>query len=398
LEAAVIPIPPTLSLDEAGGRIWDVLVVGAGPAGALAARELARREAAVLLVDKAAFPRWKVCGCCLNQRALATLAAVGLGGLPGQLGAVPLSRMHLAASRRVASLTLPGGVSLSREAFDASLVQAAIQAGAAFLPRTQAVLAVATARTRGVSLRQDGRSKLAAARVVLAADGLGGKFLAGDNAFKIAAEANSRIGAGVVAAAAPEEYGPGTIFMACGAGGYVGLVRLEDRRLDIAAALDPALVRDAAGLGQAAARLLNDAGLPPVPDLAGLPWRGTPLLTRRAVRPACTRAFAVGDAAGYVEPFTGEGMAWALASGVAIAPLALRAVQHWDLQLVQQWSTLYRYIVARRQRACRIVAALLRRPALTSILVGVLKYLPVLASPLVHYLNYSPTPRKAITA
>ena len=62
-------IGPTLSLADASARTWDAVVVGAGPAGAVAARELARRGTTVLLVDRASFPRNKVCGACLNVRA-----------------------------------------------------------------------------------------------------------------------------------------------------------------------------------------------------------------------------------------------------------------------------------------------------------------------------------------
>ncbi|HEY7428386.1 MAG TPA: FAD-dependent oxidoreductase, partial [Gemmataceae bacterium] len=72
-------VAATTGLEEASRRTWDVVVVGAGPAGAMAAHELARRGCAVLLVDRAAFPRWKVCGCCLNGHALVTLQAAGLG-------------------------------------------------------------------------------------------------------------------------------------------------------------------------------------------------------------------------------------------------------------------------------------------------------------------------------
>jgi flavin-dependent dehydrogenase len=42
--------------------------------------------------------------------------------------------------------------------------------------------------------------------------------------------------------------------------------------------------------------------------------------------------FVIGDAAGYVEPFTGEGMAWALAAADGLAPLAARAVGAWDVR------------------------------------------------------------------
>src|SRR5262245_23559213 len=59
-------IAPTVGWAEAVRVVWDVAVVGAGPAGSLAARELARRGASVLLVDRSPFPRPKVCGSCLN--------------------------------------------------------------------------------------------------------------------------------------------------------------------------------------------------------------------------------------------------------------------------------------------------------------------------------------------
>src|SRR5207248_9566682 len=65
LEAAAM-IAQTFALADAPRRTWDVLVVGAGPAGSSAARGLARRGPSVLFGDQAAFPRWKGCGCCLN--------------------------------------------------------------------------------------------------------------------------------------------------------------------------------------------------------------------------------------------------------------------------------------------------------------------------------------------
>src|SRR5437868_1046375 len=82
---------------------------GAGPAGAAAARELARRSVSVLLVDRATFPRWKVCGCCLNGRAAAVLGAMGLGGLPAKCRAVPLHAILLASGVRRALVPLSGG-------------------------------------------------------------------------------------------------------------------------------------------------------------------------------------------------------------------------------------------------------------------------------------------------
>src|SRR5260221_4741199 len=114
-------IAATLELAEAGERLWDAVVIGAGPAGAVAARELACRGVGVLLVDRGSFPRWKVCGACLNGAALATLEAGGLGQQVRQLGAIPLSRMRMAVSGQSVEVPLAGHVALSRQAFDAAL-------------------------------------------------------------------------------------------------------------------------------------------------------------------------------------------------------------------------------------------------------------------------------------
>ncbi|MGH6855526.1 MAG: FAD-dependent oxidoreductase, partial [Aestuariivirga sp.] len=80
----------TLAISDALGWEWDVVIVGAGPAGAFAAHAMARRGLWVLLVDKAAFPRYKVCGACLNPRALAVLNGAGLGVLAERCGAEPI--------------------------------------------------------------------------------------------------------------------------------------------------------------------------------------------------------------------------------------------------------------------------------------------------------------------
>jgi flavin-dependent dehydrogenase len=50
--------------DWADNAPWDAVVIGAGPAGAMAARELALLGGRILLVERKRFPRWKICGAC----------------------------------------------------------------------------------------------------------------------------------------------------------------------------------------------------------------------------------------------------------------------------------------------------------------------------------------------
>ena len=119
-------------------------------------------------------------------------------------------------------------------------------------------------------------------------------------------------------------------------------------------------------------------------------WRATPALTRRRARLTAPGLFVVGDAAGYVEPFTGEGMAWALASGAVVAPWASLAVEGWHPQLAAGWEAVYRRKVRRRQWPCRGVSFVLRRPKLTALTVRALAAAPALARPAVARLVSAP--------
>lgn len=359
---------------------WDAVVIGAGPAGAVAARELARLGCSVLLVDKAHFPRPKVCGCCVNGSAVASLRRLGLGHVLAN--GVPLRDVRIGAGRRAATVKLPGGVSLSREAFDLALVREAVKAGVELREGVTAKLGESDAVTREIFV---GHERVRA-KVVIVATGLGGSDAAPD--------AGSRIGAGVVvpADAVPAHFTPGTIFMATGFGGYVGLVRVEDGRLDVAAAFDVGFVKAQGGLGPAAETVLGEVGWPRPPKLAELPWKGTPALTRHARHLAGERWFAIGDAAGYVEPFTGEGMAWAIASAAAVAPIAARAVQQWHASHVREWERAHARAIGTRQRVCRVVSRVLRSPRLTTVVVRALSALPILSRPVVASLNRRGTP------
>ena len=86
---------------------WDVVVLGAGPAGAIAARQFAHQGHCVLLVEKSQFPRFKVCGGCLGGAALDVLEDLGLGDLPTKCGGVPLQRMRLASGGSIAEIERP---------------------------------------------------------------------------------------------------------------------------------------------------------------------------------------------------------------------------------------------------------------------------------------------------
>ena len=73
---------------------WDLIILGAGVAGAAAAILAARSGFRTLLVDAKSFPREKVCGGCLNRRAQAALERLGVLQQLHQAGAVPITSLH----------------------------------------------------------------------------------------------------------------------------------------------------------------------------------------------------------------------------------------------------------------------------------------------------------------
>ena len=175
--------------------------------------------------------------------------------------------------------------------------------------------------------------------------------------------------------------------MGCGREGYLGLVRVEDGRLNIAAAMSPDGVKQAGSPGKAALTLLREAGLPEFSGLEHLSWRGTPSLSRRPTRVASHRLFVIGDAAGYVEPFTGEGIAWALESARAVVPLALQAISGWRPGLAAEWRARHEKTVRRRQGTCVVLTAALRHWLFCRAMVFVLARAPALAYAVARHLN-----------
>jgi len=304
-----------------------------GPRSARAAwtvaelRELADRARAgrrVLLVDKQRFPRPKVCGCCLNAAALATLRRVGVGPRLDALRPHAIDRLVMRAGARAASLRLPGGLSLSRPALDGMLVDAAVDAGATFCDGVSARVAPPAGNAGGhhVALNTD----IVRARCVVVADGLAGTALRDWPSMASAARPDARVGLGVhlpAGHALTAQLQANAITMLCGRRGYLGMVRLEHGGIDVAAAADRDALKDHGGAAPLAQAIAADAQVS-FDDAEAWPWRLTPPLTRSRSRLAGPGLFVVGDAAGYVEPFTGEGMAWAWPAAPRLCPTPTR--------------------------------------------------------------------------
>lgn len=253
-------------------------------------------------------------------------------------------------------IRLSPGLAVSRSALDAALARAAVEAGATFFDGASARLEQLGARQR-ITLTRGGESWELTAGVVIAADGVAGSFLKGHTPMEARVRSGGRIGVATRLARAPE-LSPGAIVMVSARHAYVGVVRAERGAAQLAASVDPSALREAGGPAALLGPMLSAVDLDA--DLDNLQWHGTPPLARRRPDPAHPGVFLVGDAAGYEAPFTGEGMAWAVASALASRPFVLEALRGRGDPAA--WARCRSRLLSGRMLRCRAISAIVHRP------------------------------------
>jgi geranylgeranyl reductase family protein len=300
----------------------DVLIVGAGPAGALAARQLARGGAAVRLLD-ASHPREKPCGGGLTERCVAMA-----GGVLSRLPHVEIERVRFESPpvgrspyppppRRPPSITvdIPRGsgagprsplVVVSRLAFDRALVDDAREAGADLIPE-RAVDVEVDDRAVCVTTRQ----RRWRGRYLIGADGA--NSLVRRRLSRPFPASHWSLATGVFAAGASSR--EIVVRFVRQPPGYIwSFPRADHLAIGICAPADAAsapALRDHLGRWLASQNLARGCAMTPyswpIPSLPAHAWAGGV--------PAGPRWLLAGDAAGLVDPLTREGIYYALRSG-----------------------------------------------------------------------------------
>lgn len=348
----------------------DVVVIGAGPAGSMAAAGLARRGLDVLLVESDRFPRWKVCGCCMSTLGLDTLKRAGLGSLLDELDSPSIETTRVYHAGREAALASPGMRAISRNALDAALADNASDAGADLIFGVRAEIAsIGDAHSLArVELRGKESGSIECGAIVLAA---GLRSPSSDAAQRGRPNFGrlSHMGLGAVAENGPGWLRAGELSMFFGADGYAGCVLDEAGRVTWGAAVSPGAIRRAGSPGACIERIMHES-IGESANVSELDWRGTPLLSRR-VPAQSSRVYRVGDAAGYVEPITGEGMSWALASGYGVVEVLDDATAGGTQHVENRWPARSAALLGSQKRRCSYVARSARsRVAMRAAMVG----------------------------
>ena len=278
--------------------IHDIAIAGAGPAGATCAALCAEAGLSTLLLEREVFPREKVCGDCVNPACWPILDRLQLRE---RVLALPHSRIDevefIGTNGRSVRHSVRGEIAIKRSTFDHLLLTRARELGAEVREGT-----TVTALEKGWAIQTNGETFQA--RTLVAADGRNSTVarLLG----LLPPAAKDRLGM-QTHFPAPRDFGD-RIVMRFLPRGYCGLASVGDGQLNLCLV---STARHIAGMKSWAAR---EFALPPEQD-----WRTITPLARAAVPVHHANLLLVGDAARVVEPFTGEGIYYALASGALAA-------------------------------------------------------------------------------
>ena len=337
--------------------MFDVLIVGAGPAAAVAALVLARAGARVRLVDRATFPRDKLCGDTVNPGTLARLKSLGVAEEVEARG-LRVDGMLVTGARGVAiEGRYPEGSSgraIIRRDLDWLLLQRAIAAGCQFEEGAASRGAIVDhsgrlPRVRGALVSHGGAARDLRAGVTIAADGRRSTIAFGLGLARHPDHPRRwAIGAYYENALPPAQCSTGTFGeMHVRRGRYIGVAPVPGGLTNVCVVKPSG--RGDADLADPARMLARELERDPVlrDRFAGARLARAPVVLGPLavdVRSAAIDGLLLaGDAAGFIDPMTGDGLRFATRGGELVASAALQALEHG-------WSGVHARLAGDRRR------------------------------------------------
>jgi flavin-dependent dehydrogenase len=356
----------------------DVLVLGAGPAGSATAASLARAGFHVVLADKKEFPRSKPCGEFLSPQCVPYLQELGVADELTALAPRLVRGMHLSGYgaeatgrfRRLAgrAASEAAGLGIRRERFDALLQRAAVRQGAVWLPRHDLLdlQRDAGGRVVGATLRRPGDAPLVVrARLVVGADGVHSRTARALGVQRRTAWLDQFALVAHFDGVDPRPMAEVHLFP----GGFFAATTVDAGAFSVNLVVPARTLhaRSTADWDQFVAA--HHAEAPAFGErLRGArrttPWRGIGPLAWRTTAQHAPGVALVGDACGYVDPLTGEGIYFALFGARALAAAAAEALHTPAREAVAlaRYAAERRAEVGPRLRGSAVLQRALRQP------------------------------------